>query len=84
VPAVNQLLKQFGEMQKMMRQMGGGSMPSMPRGMGKLAEVAARRGALPAGLGADASPARTVPATAPLGPRNKKKKGGRVTPPKPR
>jgi signal recognition particle subunit SRP54 len=32
VQAVNQLIKQFGQLQKMMRQMGkGGGMPRMPR-----------------------------------------------------
>jgi signal recognition particle subunit SRP54 len=35
VPEVNQLLKNFGQMQKMLKKMGkGGSMPAMPSGMG--------------------------------------------------
>ncbi len=42
VPAVNQLLKQFAEMQKVMRQMAGGSVPQMPGGFGKMASLAAR------------------------------------------
>jgi signal recognition particle subunit SRP54 len=87
VSAVNQLLKQFSEMRKMMKQMGSGTTPAMPPGMGKMATLAARASAqreqLPAGfeaLGAgmaSATPART-------GGKNKKKKGGRVTPPKQR
>jgi signal recognition particle subunit SRP54 len=88
VSAVNHLLKQFSEMRKMMKQMGGGNAPALPPGMGRMASLAARasaqRGeALPAGfeaLGAgmaSATPVRT-------GAKNKKKKGGRVTPPKQR
>ena len=42
VAAVNQLLKQFAEMRKMMRQMGNGSMPQMPGGLGRMACMAAR------------------------------------------
>jgi signal recognition particle subunit SRP54 len=84
VPAVNQLLKQFSEMQKMMRQMGSGSMPNLP-GMGKLAQAAARRGATPGALGVETAPApRTAAPVATRGAKGKKKKGGRVTPPKPR
>jgi signal recognition particle subunit SRP54 len=89
VSAVNQLLKQFGEMRKMMRQMGG-TQPSMPGAMGKMATLAARAQAqrtdsvppgfesLAAGMNAGAA-SRTGG-----GSKNKKKKGGRVTPPKQR
>jgi signal recognition particle subunit SRP54 len=88
VSAVNQMLKQFGEMKKMMRQMGNGSMPQMPGGLGRMAGMAARQAAkgeqqLPAGfeaLGAGMASA----ATSRSGGKNKKKKGGRVTPPKQR
>jgi hypothetical protein len=83
------LLKQFGEMRKMMKQMGGGGVPNLPGGMGRMAGLAARAGAtrgeslppgfeaLGAGMKAGAPPARS-------GAKNKKKKGGRVTPPKQR
>jgi signal recognition particle subunit SRP54 len=89
VNAVNQLLKQFGEMRKMMKQMSGGGVANVP-GMGKMASMAARAGAsreqvLPAGfeaLGAGMA-AAPVPRTG-GGAKNKKKKGGRVTPPKQR
>ena len=89
VNAVNHLLKQFTEMRKMMKQMGSGGVPAMPGGMGKMANLAARaqaqRGeslppgfeALGAGMKSGAAPVRS-------GPKNKKKKGGRVTPPKQR
>jgi len=89
VSAVNQLLKQFGEMRKMMRQMGAGG-ASLPGGMGRMASMAARASAarnepvpdgfeaLRAGMSAGQS-ARTG-----TGSKNKKKKGGRVTPPKQR
>src|ERR1700677_146075 len=52
VAAVNQLLKQFGEMKKMMRQMGNGGAPAMPAGMGRMAGLAARtrNEQLPAGF----------------------------------
>lgn len=88
VSAVNQLLKQFGEMKKMMRQMGSGTMPQMPAGLGRMATMAARQAArsdqpLPAGfeaLGAGMASA----ASSRGGGKNKKKKGGRVTPPKQR
>ncbi len=84
VAQVNQLLRQFTEMRKMMRQMGSGGAPALPPGMGKLAAAVKARGTeglagLPQGLGAP--PARPAPAT---GARGKKKKGGRVTPPKQR
>jgi len=88
VAAVNQLMKQFGEMRKMMRQMGNGSTPSLPGGLGRMAALA-QRGArgeqLPPGfeaLGAGMASASSTP-RAGAG-RNKKKKGGRVTPPKQR
>lgn len=76
VPAVNNLLRQFTDMQKMMKQMASGSMPNLPGGLGKLA------GRMPPGALAG------IPGGA--GPRpggsggggKKKKKGGRVTPPK--
>ncbi|HEY5111565.1 MAG TPA: signal recognition particle protein [Acidimicrobiales bacterium] len=89
VSAVNQLLKQFSEMRKMMRQMGSGANPAMPQGMGRMAQLAARgaqRGEqLPPGfeaLGAGMASAVATPRTG--GGKNKKKKGGRVTPPKQR
>jgi signal recognition particle subunit SRP54 len=91
VTAVNQLLKQFDQMKKMMRQMGGGTMPALPGGMGKMAQMAARgaaaRGdALPPGFEALASGmnAATTPARTSGAGKGKKKKGGRVTPPKQR
>ncbi|HLK44384.1 MAG TPA: signal recognition particle protein, partial [Acidimicrobiales bacterium] len=97
VAQVNQLLRQFKEMQRMMKGMASGSMPAMPgmSGMtGKLARAAARRapdGELPPQLAALAGPTGTPPSlgsiTSPRAPQpggrsNKKKKGGRVTPPK--
>jgi signal recognition particle subunit SRP54 len=87
VAAVNQLLKQFGEMKKMMRQMGNGGAPAMPAGMGRMASLAAkaRSESLPAGfeaLGAGMASAASTPRGG--GSKNKKKKGGRVTPPKQR
>jgi signal recognition particle subunit SRP54 len=87
VAAVNQLLKQFGEMKKMMRQMGTGGAPAMPAGMGRMASLAAkaRSESLPAGfeaLGAGMASAASTPRGG--GSKNKKKKGGRVTPPKQR
>jgi signal recognition particle subunit SRP54 len=87
VAAVNQLLKQFGEMRKMMRQMGSGSMPQMPGGLGRMVTMAAKgaKGAgqeLPAGF--EALGAGMASAAASRGGKNKKKKGGRVTPPKQR
>jgi signal recognition particle subunit SRP54 len=94
VVQVNTLLRQFKEMQKMMRGMASGAVPGVP-GMGgmsgKLARAAARRmpqGELPPQLAALAGPAAapTGPLAAPrAGPARsggKKKKGGRVTPPK--
>jgi signal recognition particle subunit SRP54 len=89
VGAVNQLLKQFNEMRKVMKQMSGGTMPQMPGGMGRMANMAAKAGAqreqlppgfeaLGAGMNAGAQASRGG------GSKNKKKKGGRVTPPKQR
>lgn len=88
VNSVNQLLKQFNEMRKVMKQMGSGNGPSLPGGMGRMAAMAARASprdqlpagfeALGAGMNAGATPSRGG------GGKNKKKKGGRVTPPKQR
>ena len=72
VPAVNQLLNQFREMQKMMRQMASGG--ALPGGLGRMGAMAARAG----GLGG----ASTAPKSGSGGGGKKKKKGGRVTPPK--
>jgi signal recognition particle subunit SRP54 len=91
VNSVNQLLKQFSEMRKMMKQMSGGAVPNMAGGMGKMASMAARASAqrdevLPAGfeaLGAGMASVAATPRTGGAG-KNKKKKGGRVTPPKQR
>jgi signal recognition particle subunit SRP54 len=88
VSAVNQLLKQFVEMRKMMRQMGNGAAATLPTGMGRMAGLAARarnEQQLPAGfeaLGAGMASAASAPRGG--GGKNKKKKGGRVTPPKQR
>ena len=87
VSAVNQLLKQFGDMRKMMRQMGGTN-PTMPGPMGKMANLAARAQAqrgdqVPPGFESLAAGMKAG-ATKQGGPKNKKKKGGRVTPPKQR
>jgi len=89
VGAVNQLLKQFNEMRKMMRQMGAGAMPAMPGGMGRMANMAAKaqaqRGeALPPGFEALGAGMKAAQPTRGGGGKNKKKKGGRVTPPKQR
>jgi signal recognition particle subunit SRP54 len=91
---VNQLLKQFKEMQKMMRGMGPAALGGAPGG--RLGRLAAARGlgggsaedSLAEMLGNRGAPARAeAPRPAPgskgRGGRNKKK-GGRVTPPKPR
>jgi signal recognition particle subunit SRP54 len=89
---VNQLLKQFREMQKMMRGMGPGNLPGMPSG--RLGRLAAARGL--ASGGAEESLAEMLssrgrpdplpsvrPSGTPKGRGGKnKKKGGRVTPPK--
>ena len=82
VNAVNQLLKQFTEMRKMMRAVGSGAVPPQ---MGRVAQLAARARPqdLPPGFEALGDAVR-APAAAPLarGAKGKKKKGGRVTPPK--
>jgi signal recognition particle subunit SRP54 len=95
VGQVNQLLRQFKEMQKMMKGVAGGAMPPQLGGMSaKLARAAARRlpagelppqlaglagaqGAAPTGLGSIAAGRSASPRGG-----SKKKKGGRVTPPK--
>ncbi len=85
VPAVNQLLAQFTQMQKMMKQMAGGGMPQLPGGLGKMAGLASRAtGSRGAGSSLEAlEAAMGRPAPSPSGTaKNKKKKGGRVTPPK--
>ncbi len=89
VNAVNQLLKQFTEMRKMMRQMSGGAMPSLPGGTGRMAGLAAKASqmkneSMPAGFEALAAGMQSGAPVRPTGPKNKKKKGGRVTPPKQR
>jgi len=89
VNGVNQLLKQFDQMKKMMRQMGGGGMPQLPGGMGKMAQMAARAqaargGQLPEGFEALGAGMAAGAKATPGGGKNKKKKGGRVTPPKQR
>lgn len=84
VSAVNQLLKQFSEMRKMMRQVAGGGAPNLPGGLGRVASMAPRGDAatpVPSGFEALAAGMRSAPARATKG---KKKKGGRVTPPKQR
>src|SRR5487761_1734755 len=91
VNAVNHLLKQFTEMRKMMRQMGGGG-PAMPGGLAKMAARlgaagAPGAGAVPPGFealaaGMNASTPTSTPGR--TGAKGKKKKGGRVTPPKTR
>ena len=53
VSAVNQLLKQFNEMRKMMRQMGSGTMPQCPAEWGEWRDMAAKQAAR-----SDAVPAR--------------------------
>jgi signal recognition particle subunit SRP54 len=93
VNEVNQLLKQFDQMKKMMKTLGKGGMPAMPGmpGMGKMAGLAQRMaggaGELPPGfeaLGAGMATARPGQPSSGAGKGNKKKKGGRVTPPKTR
>jgi signal recognition particle subunit SRP54 len=108
---VNQLLKQFREMQKMMKGvMAGGGIPGMAAGPGKLgglrsarkqmaaleamggtdgvdpalAELFGGAGGGPQPLGVGAGSPRPVTAGGSKGsrPGKKKKKGGRVTPPK--
>ena len=88
VPAVNQLIKQFSEMKKMMRQVSSGAGPQLPGPLGKMAPMLARaKGAesLPAGfeaLEAGMRSAQTSPRV--NSSKGKRKKGGRVTPPKQR
>ncbi len=88
VGAVNQLLKQFAEMRKMMRQMGNGAAPAMPGGLGRAASLASRaaagRESLPAGFEALGAGMASASASSRGGAKGKKKKGGRVTPPKQR
>ncbi len=84
VNAVNQLLRQFGEMRKMMRQLGNGTTPGMPGGRGRPMPASRPTGAgveVPAGFEALAAGMRARPSR---GPAKGKKKGGRVTPPKQR
>ncbi len=84
VGAVNQLMKQFTEMRKMMRQVAGGSTPNLPGGLGRAAKLSARPGdtqSVPPGFEALAQGMRSAPSS---GAKGKKKKGGRVTPPKQR
>ncbi len=84
VNAVNQLLRQFGEMRKMMRQMGNGTAPVMPGGRGRPVPTPRQTGSgaeVPAGFEALAAGMR---ARGSRGPAKGKKKGGRVTPPKQR
>ena len=75
--AVSQLLKQFSEMRKMMRSVASGGPPGgAARAMARAApDVPPGFEALAAGM-RDAAPR--------AGAKGKKKKGGRVTPPKPR
>ena len=81
VSGVNQLLKQFNEMRKVMRQMSSGAAPSLPGGLGRMPGLA-RSGAeaLPPGFEALGAGMKSSPPRAAKG----KKKGGRVTPPKQR
>ncbi|MGH9043963.1 MAG: signal recognition particle protein [Acidimicrobiales bacterium] len=90
---VNQLLKQFKEMQKMMRQMGGPQgLAAGNRRLGRLGQGGAtQQEALSQMLEGAGSARPSAPgAERPLavaknpGRRNNKKKGGRVTPPKSR
>src|SRR6202167_1155989 len=85
VGAVNQLLKQFNEMRKMMRQMSGGAVPAIPA-MGRMANMAAQAQAkaqrtdeLPPGFEALGAGMRAAQPARGGGGKNKKKKGGRVT-----
>ncbi|MFI5034825.1 MAG: signal recognition particle protein [Acidimicrobiales bacterium] len=83
VAQVNQLLKQFSEMRKMMRQVAGGGAANLPGGLGRALDHApsAAAASVPPGFEALAAGMRTAPAGVAKG---KKKKGGRVTPPKQR
>ena len=90
VASVNQLLKQFDQMKKMMKQMGGAKNPPLAGGLGKMAQMAARGAAarggdLPPGFEALAGGMKSGTSAGPaVAARGKKKKGGRVTPPKQR
>ncbi|OYV66173.1 MAG: signal recognition particle protein, partial [Actinobacteria bacterium 21-64-8] len=88
VPAVNQLIKQFSEMKKMMRQMSSGAGPQLPGPLAKMAPMMARaKGAesLPAGFEALEAGMRSAHGSPRVNSsKGKKKKGGRVTPPKQR
>lgn len=101
---VNQLLNQFRQMQKMMKQMGGGGMPNLPgmgakmpkgrlgmarqmmKGGADLDEIKAAVGGQNPGAGLPPEltsfKAQSTAQPARGGAKNKKKKGGRVTPPK--
>jgi len=71
-------------MRKMMRQMSAGSMPG---GMGRMANMAAkaqRADSLPPGFEALGAGMKSAQPVRGGGGKNKKKKGGRVTPPKQR
>jgi signal recognition particle subunit SRP54 len=59
VTEVNQLLKNFEQMQKMMKRIAGGKMPSMPQGarMPGMPGMGAMPGALPSGGGRTAAEA---------------------------
>ncbi len=84
VAAVNQLLKQFTEMRKMMRQVASGGAPNLPGGLGRAASLAAQRDdatTVPPGFEALAAGMRDTPTRSTKG---SKKKGGRVTPRKQR
>ena len=82
VGAVNQFMKQFAEMRKMMRQVAGGGAMNLASGAGRAAAAARSSDAsVPPGFEALAAGMRSAPARVAKG---KKKKGGRVTPPKQR
>ena len=93
VQEVNQLLKQFEQMKKMMKSMAGGAMPNIPGLGGGIGGALKARKAMASmgetdvasleammGRGAPAAPVQQRKAQ----PGKKKKKGGRVTPPKQR
>jgi signal recognition particle subunit SRP54 len=85
VKAVNQLLKQFTEMRKMMKQMGTGNLAGAGRLGGLAARAAqARTPSLPPGFEALGAGMKAGAPAARGAANNKKKKGGRVTPPKER
>lgn len=96
VQDINQLLSQFKQMQKMMRSMSGGA--AMPKGrLGMAKAMMNQNGMDPASFGSSAgnlslppelrglgAASGTVNSPTRPGSKNKKKKGGRVTPPKDR